>query len=156
MYHYTFGGLENVYLLNGFKVKQTPDGEAVAFVDGEGLERAICDALASKDGPLTGAELRYIRTSGLKLSQASLGAVLGGDAQTVARWEKGEGAPKAAEKLLRVVYLSHSKGDAPVRSVVERINAIERAMRQTIVLRERKGAWEPSIKDTGEPQAAHA
>lgn len=157
MYHYTFGGLQDVYLVNGFEVKQTPHGEAVAFVDGEGLERAICDALASKDGQLTGSELRYLRTSGLKMSQASMGAVLGADAQTVARWEKGDGAPKTAEKLLRVVYLSHSKGEAPVRSVVERINAIERAMKQTIVLHERQGLWEPTLKEVeGHEPVAHA
>ena len=49
MYHYTLGGLQDVYLVNGYAIKQTPHGEAVAFVDGEGLERAICDALARKD-----------------------------------------------------------------------------------------------------------
>ena len=146
MYHYTFGGLQDVYLVNGYEIKQTPHGEAVSFMDGEGLEAAICDALANKDGALSGAEVRYLRMSGLKMSQASLGAMLGADAQTVARWEKGDGAPMAAEKLLRVIYLSHSKGDAPVRSVVERINAIERAMKQTIVLHERQGLWEPSFK----------
>ena len=147
MFHYTFGGLENVYLVNGYTVAQTPHGEAVAFTDGEGLERAICNTLASKDGPLTGVELRFIRTAGLKMSQASLGAVLGVDAQTVARWEKGEGAPKTAEKLLRVVYLAHAQGDAPVRAVVQSANAIERAKLQTNVLHERRGTWEPSVKD---------
>lgn len=57
----------------------------------------------------------------------------------MAGWEKGNGALVTTEKLLRVVYLSHSKGDPPVRFVVERINAIERAMKQAIVLHERKG-----------------
>ena len=157
MYHYTFGGLQDVYLVNGYTIKQTPHGEAVAFVDGEGLERAICDALARKDGALAGAGLRYIRTSGFKMSQASMGAVLGVDAQTVARWEKGDGAPTTAEKLLRVVYLAHSNADATAHSVVESLNAIERAMKQTIVLHERQGLWEPSIKDMDEQQpVAHA
>ena len=156
MYHYTLGGLQDVYLVNGYAIKQTPHGEAVAFVDGEGLERAICDALARKEGHLSGAELRYIRMSGLKMSQAGVGAVLGVDAQTVARWEKGEGARMAAEKLLRVVYLAHSKGDAPVRSVVQSINAIERAMNQTIVLHERQGLWEATTKDVSAQQDAVA
>lgn len=51
MYHYTFGGLQDVYLVNGFEIKRTPYGEAVSFVDGEGLERAICDALPAKTVP---------------------------------------------------------------------------------------------------------
>lgn len=68
MYHYTFGGLQDVYLVNGFEIKRTPYGEAVSFVDGEGLERAICDALTSKDGSLSGAEICYLRTSDLKMS----------------------------------------------------------------------------------------
>ena len=79
------------------------------------------------------------------------------DAQTVARWEKGDGAPTTAEKLLRVVYLAHSNADATAHSVVESLNAIERAMKQTIVLHERQGLWEPSIKDMDEQQpVAHA
>lgn len=45
MYHYTFGGLQDVYLANGYTTKQTQHGEAVAFVNGAGLEQAIRDAL---------------------------------------------------------------------------------------------------------------
>lgn len=147
MFHYTFGGLQDVYLINGYTVQQTAHGEAVSFTDGEGLERAICAALAGKESALSGAELRYLRTAGLKMSQASLSAVLGVDAQTIARWEKGEGAPKTAEKLLRLVYLAHAKGDTPLSAAIQSANAIECAMHQTIVLHERQGMWEPSAKE---------
>ena len=88
MYHYTDGGLRNVWLANGYEVRKTPFGEAVAIRDLEGLSEAICRALVEKAKPLTKTEFRYIRTSGLLLSQANLGSALGVDAQTVARWEK--------------------------------------------------------------------
>ena len=42
MYHYTDGGLRNVWLVNGYEVRKTPFGEAVAFHDGDGLTQAIC------------------------------------------------------------------------------------------------------------------
>ena len=31
MYHYTDGGLRNVWLANGYEIKKTPYGEGVAF-----------------------------------------------------------------------------------------------------------------------------
>jgi DNA-binding transcriptional regulator YiaG len=146
MYHYTFGGLRNVYLANGYTVRKTAHGSAVSFVDGEGLERAICNVFANKKGPLNGAELRYLRLSGLKMSQAGLAETLGVDGQTIARWEKSGRAPHAPEKLLRIIYLAATNGDAPVRAVVEGINTVERARAQKIVLHERRGAWDAESK----------
>ncbi len=77
MYHYTDGGLRNVWLANGYEIKKAPFGEAVAFHDGDGLTRAICQALAGEIGTLTGAELRYIRSGGMGLSQPALGKLMG-------------------------------------------------------------------------------
>lgn len=156
MYHYTFGGLRNVWLVNGYTLKPTPMGEAVAFADGEGLERAICTALAEKAGHLTGAELRFIRQSGLLMSQAALGKMIGADAQSVARWEKHGRVPRWADKLVRLVLLAHVEGNQPIRHVVERINTVERLVQQTIVMRERRGAWTSTVKDVeaGEPLPA--
>ena len=37
MYQYTDGGLRNVWLANGYEVKQTPFGEGVAFHKGPAL-----------------------------------------------------------------------------------------------------------------------
>ncbi len=156
MYHYTFGGLRNVWLVNGYTVKKTPMGEAVAFADGEGLDRAICIALADKPGHLTGAELRFVRQSGLLMSQATLGKMIGADAQSVARWEKHGRVPKWADKLVRLVFVAHAEGNQPICRVVERINTVERLVQQTIVMRERKGEWTSTVKDfeSGEALAA--
>ncbi|MBK6869201.1 MAG: hypothetical protein IPG98_15290 [Burkholderiales bacterium] len=147
MYHYTFGGLRNVWLVNGYTLKKTPMGDAVAFADGEGLERAICLALTDKAGHLTGAELRFIRQSGLLMSQPALGKMIGADAQSVARWEKSGRVPKWADKLVRLVFLAHAEGNQPIRRAVDRINTVERLVQQTIVMRERQGEWTSTVKD---------
>jgi hypothetical protein len=60
MYHYTDGGLRNVWLANGYEIKKTPYGEGVAFHNVDGLTRSICMALTRKASLLTGAEFRYI------------------------------------------------------------------------------------------------
>jgi DNA-binding transcriptional regulator YiaG len=146
MYHYTFGGLRNVWLENGYKLRKTPYGEAVSFTDGQGLEAAICKALARKQGRLTGAEFRYLRSSGLMLSQAMLAKMIGADTQTVARWEKGK-VPMYADKLLRLLYTARADGNEPISRVVDRLQTVERLVKQRIVLHERRGAWRPEVVD---------
>jgi len=69
MYHYTDGGLRNVWLENGYEVKKTPYGEGIAFHDLDGLTMTICLALTDKVGVLTGTEFRYVRSAGMMLSQ---------------------------------------------------------------------------------------
>jgi hypothetical protein len=68
MYHYTDGGLRNVWLANGYEIKKTPYGQGVAFHDLDGLTSSICAALSQKAGVLTGSEFRYIRSAGMLLS----------------------------------------------------------------------------------------
>lgn len=110
MYQYTDGGLRNVWLANGYEVKQTPFGEGVAFHNLDGLTTAICLALARKSSLLTGAEFRYIRSAGMLLSQPALGKLLGVDGQSVARWEKTSKVPRWANKFIRLLYRAHAQG----------------------------------------------
>jgi hypothetical protein len=49
--------------------------------------------------------------------------------------------PRWAGKLVRLLYLARAEGDAPIASAIERINAIERAEKQRIVLKEAKNGW---------------
>lgn len=79
MYHYTDGGLRNVWLANGYEIKKTPFGEGVSFHNLDGLTQSICMALTNKASPLTGAEFRYIRSAGMLLSQPALGKLMGID-----------------------------------------------------------------------------
>lgn len=141
MYHYTDGGLRNVWLENGYTRHRTPFGEGVSIHDLDGLTMAICAALTRKPGALTGAELRYLRASGMLLSQPALGKMMGADGQSVARWEKTGRVPKWADKLVRLLYLAHADGDVPIRRAMDRISTVERLAGQRIVVKESRGRW---------------
>ena len=154
MYHYTDGGLRNVWLANGYEIKQTPFGEAVSFHDSDGLTQAICQALAAKYGILTGVELRYIRSAGMGLSQPALGKLMGIDGQSIARWEKSGKVPRWADKLVRLLYAAHAQGNEPICRVMERIKTVERIVKQRIVVQEDRGHWTPSVEESGEGATA--
>jgi len=147
MYHYTDGGLRNVWLANGYEITQTPYGEGVSFHNLNGLTRSICMALTRKASPLTGAEFRYIRSAGMLLSQPALGKLMGIDGQSVARWEKTSKVPLWADKLVRLLYAAQVNGDEPIARAVERIKTVERLIKQKIVVRESRGQWRPSLQD---------
>lgn len=154
MYHYTDGGLKNVWLQNGFEVRKTPYGKGVAIHDIDGLTKAICMALTNKSSSLTGVEFRYIRSGAMLLSQAGLASMMGVDAQTVARWEKHGRPPKWADKLIRVLFLAHADGNQAISSVMARINTVERLIHQNIVVREvhNKG-WRSDLVDVAKTTA---
>ena len=147
MYHYTDGGLRNVWLVNGYLVKQTLYGEAVAIHDSDGLTGAICIALTQTTGTLTGIEFRYVRSAGMLLSQPALGRIMGIDGQSIARWEKSGKVPRWADKLMRLFYVAHARGDEPIRKAVDRVKTVERLVKQRIVVQENRGQWKPRIEE---------
>ena len=147
MYHYTDGGLRNVWLANGYEIKKTPFGEGVAFHNLDGLTESICIALTNKAGVLTGSEFRYIRSAGMLLSQPALGKLMGIDGQSVARWEKTSKVPRWADKLVRLLYTAQAQGNEPIAKAVERIKTVERLVKQRIVVKESRGQWKPSLQD---------
>lgn len=142
MYHYTDGGLRNVWLANGYQMKKTPYGKAVAYDDFEGLTQAICKALTKKPSKLTGAEFRYLR-NGLMLSQPSLGQMLGVSGQAVALWEKSGKVPKMADAMIRLIYTAHTNGDERVKNIVTALNEGERF---TVTLSETAKGWQASTE----------
>lgn len=147
MYHYTDGGLRNVWLANGYEIKKTPFGEGVTFHNLDGLTESICIALTNKAGVLTGSEFRYIRSAGMLLSQPALGKLMGIDGQSVARWEKTNKVPRWADKLVRLLYTAQAEGNEPIAKAVERIKTVERLVKQRIVVKESRGQWKPSLQD---------
>lgn len=140
MYHYVECGLDNVQLCNGFVVKQTPYGEAVAIHDVEGLHLAIGIMLAEKAGKITGSEFRFLRKE-LGLSQESLAEILENSSQAIAKWEKGESKiPGAAERYIRGLYLEAKTGEAGLMEGISRINELDHHL-YTLSLKE-EGTWE--------------
>jgi len=147
MYHYVECGLDNVRLRNGFVVKETPYGEAVAIHDVEGLHLAIGVMLAEKASKLTGAEFRFLRKE-LGLSQDSLARILGNTDQAIAKWEKGGKIPLSSERFLRGLYLEAKTGEAGLMEGIKRLNEIDHDL-YTLSLQEDEGGWKEA-----EPHAA--
>jgi DNA-binding transcriptional regulator YiaG len=103
--HYTACGLDDVYLLSGYELHQTPYGNGVSVTDVDGLHRAIGLHLARDKKVLNGKEIRFLRKQ-MDLTQAELAELLGVTSQTVARWEKGEFETQApSELMIRLLYL---------------------------------------------------
>jgi len=104
-YHYTACGLDYVYLQNGYEVRETPHGKAVAIQDARGLHEAIARAVISSPRALRGQEVRFLRAQ-LKLSQEGLARVLRTKRGSVARWEAkpARSITGAADSALRMFY----------------------------------------------------
>lgn len=125
MLKYTGCGLRNVWLQNGYAMKQTPHGKAVAIQDVEGLHRVLAKTITRKPR-LTGAEFRFVRKE-LDLSQAALARMFGCEAQTIALWEKNKvRVPKLADRMLRLIYREHVEGNVKIREMIERENDTDR------------------------------
>ena len=124
-YHYTACGLDNVYLLGGYEVHQTDEGEGVSIRDLDGLHRAIGLSLAQHKKFLQPKEFRWFRKQ-LDLTQSELASFLECDAQTVARWEKGENNMRgAADRLVRVLYIERVEKGLDVRKLLESLVALD-------------------------------
>lgn len=136
------GGLRNVWLANGYETRKTPYGEATAIHDLDGLIHSLCAALVRKGGQLTGTEFRYLRQH-LRLSQASLGKLLGVSEQSVALWEKRSRIPVLADKHLRLLWTERHEGNETIARVMQRVNDVERLIHQRLVMKTtpRKG-WQ--------------
>ena len=126
-FHYRASGLPDVWLLNGVQREDTPDGPAVRIEDADGLHRELARAIVAVRQPIKASELRYLRRF-LALSQASLAALLGISAQTVARWEKAEtGIDPSAERLVRFIVTEALGDDVIVREALDDLAAADEA-----------------------------
>ena len=128
------GGLRNVWLANGYETRKTAYGEATAIHDVDGLVHSVSAALVRKPGHLTGVEFRYLRQH-LRLSQASLGKLLGVSSQAVALWEKRSRIPLMADKHLRLLWAERHDGNEPIARAMERLNEVERLINQRLIMR---------------------
>ncbi len=120
-YHYTECGLDNIRLMNGYEFHDTPYGPSVSIQNVDGLHEAIGLNLATQSAPLKGKEVRFLRLE-LDLSQASLAALLGVEAQSVARWEKNKtGIPGPAQRLLAGLYRESVSGCQELKASLQRL-----------------------------------
>ena len=141
MYHYTEIGLQNVWLANGYHVRKTSYGKAVAIEDADGLHRAIGRALSRKSH-LTGAEFRSLRKE-LDLSQHRLADLLGTSEQTVALWEKRGKIPKTADRMFRAIYVETIEGNVKLKEMIERVADLDRKADEKMVFQDTDEGWMP-------------
>lgn len=147
MYQYTLSGLTNIWLVNGYTIKTTPYGEAVHIDNAEELDTVIALELVKQPTAITAAEFRFIRQQ-LGMSQSDIGAFMGVDYQTIARWEKNDTPmPPYADRLIRVLYSGYHAKDTSIYSLVQVFNAIDKAKHNKIVLTKEKGkAWKGELQ----------
>ena len=127
--HYTVSGLENVWLLNGFVVEETPYGRGVRIEDADGLHRELARAIVLDKAPMSGRELRFVRKL-MGLSQNGLARLLGCSDQRIARWEKGHTAAidPSAERLLRMVVREWLGDGCDVKEALEELAELDEAI----------------------------
>jgi putative transcriptional regulator len=132
MYRYLECGLDDVWLENGYRVEQTPYGEAVSIEDVQGLHRLIARRIIEKPGKMSGKEFRFLRTE-LGMSQKKLGEFLDADAQAIARWERGVSeVPGPSDRLIRVLYRECVDGNAKIQQLVELIINLDTVEARTL------------------------
>ena len=126
IYHYKESGLDNIWLVNGYTIHQTPYGEGVSIHNTAGLNEAIGRWLVSLPKPINGAELRFLRIE-IEMTQKHLAALLGVEEQALRRWEKYRSKPinGAADRLLRAIYNEYIDGDGSIRRLVDRLSSLE-------------------------------
>lgn len=124
-FHYTACGLDDVYLMSGFTLKETPYGKGVAIRNLDQLHTAIGLHFVTHQKDLSGKALRFLRRE-MDLTQAELGRLLGLSSQQVARWEKSESQISgAADYLLRILFIQHTDGAVNARHLVDILETLE-------------------------------
>lgn len=137
-FQYTTCGLDNVWLANGFKVKATRHGKAVAVNDVDGLHELIAQTLIDKPGRLTGKEFRFLRTQ-LGLSQEALGVMLDFSENAVSLWERKDVVPAACDQWLRMSVLAKLEGNAKLADAIARTQSAHKLIYQKYVVKEVNG-----------------
>lgn len=142
-YHYRECGLDNVYLLNGFRYSETPHGKAVHIENIDNLHRAIGEYLVFEKKSLNGKEIRFLRHE-LGLSQTVLGMTLGKNGQSIARWEKDQSKiDGAAERLLRLIYIEHVGENEGVKEVLEQLSRLDDMIGDELSFEDTEEGWQP-------------
>ncbi|MCO4320810.1 helix-turn-helix domain-containing protein [Aliidiomarina quisquiliarum] len=142
MYHYTASGLDNVFLKNGYSIKETPSGQTTSIKNIDGLHKIIARDLVTHEYPLTGKEFCFLRIE-LNLSQKALGTLFEKSDQAIALWEKGTSKiPALADKAIRDLYME-SIGESHIANLLERFSQVDRRVCELeLRLEETENGWE--------------
>jgi DNA-binding transcriptional regulator YiaG len=159
--HYTACGLDDVYLVNGFKQAVVDGDEFVTIEDLDNLWKAIGLHLVTKKKVLAPKEIRFLREH-MDFTQAELGARLRVSDQTIARWEKGLSDPDGpADFALRAVFLACTRAQPEggvllaelVKSIEKMIQRDEQEKPTPVIFRHRRRNW---TEEERQPQLEYA
>ena len=142
--HYTACGLDNVWLENGYTVKDTPLGQAISVKDVNGLHQLLAMQLVQKSALLTGQEFRFLRVQ-LGLSQEALGRLLDFSENAVSLWERKDAVPVTCDHWLRMCVLAKLAGNTKVADAIDRIKIAHQLAYQKYVVKEVKGQRTVSV-----------
>mgnify|MGYP006282299137 CR=1 FL=1 len=143
-WHYTACGLDNVWLANGYVVKNTRHGQAVSVSDVDGLHQLLAQTLIEKPGRLSGKEFRFLRTL-LGLSQEALGSVFDFSENAVSLWERKDTVPSACDQWLRMLVLAKLEGNTKLSDALARTQTVHQLIYQKYVVKEVKGKRTVSV-----------
>ena len=139
MYHYTESGLQNIWLANGYRVREVENGAAVAIADADQLHTAIGRTIAEK-GYMTGSELRFLRKE-LDFSQARFAMLVGSSEESVSLWERRGRVPKSACRIMQALYLEAIDGNVKIRELIERLANMDREAKDRLVFEDTEQGW---------------
>lgn len=101
-YRYTESGLDSVIIEGAELVKDDAGERCTTIRNVNGLHKAIAHGIVTRQGSMTGRELRFLRTE-IGMTQAELGDMLHCTPVTVSRWERSEHPIDSnAEALIRL------------------------------------------------------
>lgn len=124
-------GLDNVYLVNGYRYGIVTSGEEVLYIDDiPGLHRAIASIIVDSPADLDAKTFKFLRKE-QDMSQRQLAEIFGVEEQTVSNWERARTPiPKYAALLLRALAKERCSGNAALMSVIEHMNSLDRERHQ--------------------------
>jgi DNA-binding transcriptional regulator YiaG len=139
MYHYTESGLQNVWLKNGYVIRETPYGKGVSIHDVVGLHKLIGRAIA-RQPKLTGAQLRFLRKE-MGMSQSALADLIGTSEQNISLWERRGHIPKTSDRLIKLLYMEYIGENQKIRELIDRINAQDQGVQEKFEFEQKKAVW---------------
>lgn len=139
--HYKECGLDDVYLMGGYTIHETPYGEGISIKNLDELHRAIGCYLVREKKLLSGKELRFLRKH-MNLTQSELGKLLGLSSQQVARWEKEQSEISTpADRLLRGLFVQHACEELDLQKLVEMLEELDSAVSEKAIFSESAEGW---------------
>lgn len=143
LYHYESCGLPDIWLRNGFVIKNTQYGEAVSIHNLDGLHHTIGLDLVNNQPGLSSDEIRFLRKE-MDFPQTQLASLLSVSESTVRNWENGRVEISGpADRMLRALYLEVVQGKSKVRDMLVRISQLNQDMHEgeTREYTEHRGNW---------------